>query len=79
MIPRQPEHEPVTRDRILRVQLVLAGIIDRRDAATAVRLKPIWDRLESELAAFDDNDIRTRARRLLAAHGAKHSPQPAGH
>jgi hypothetical protein len=63
------QQQTITRERILRAQLVLADIISRRDAATVVRLKPLWDRFEAELAAFDDNDIRARARRLIADHG----------
>lgn len=77
MIQRRPPG-PVTRDELIGAQLMLAGIIDRGDASIAVRYRPLWDRLESELARFDDNDIRARARRLLEAHGKTNCPQPAG-
>lgn len=58
--------ELITRERIERVQLVLAEIISRRDSETARNLKSIWDRLEAELARFDEGEIlQARARRLL--------------
>ncbi|WP_441252095.1 hypothetical protein AB8A28_09170 [Tardiphaga sp. 71_E8_N1_1] len=60
--------KPITRERIERAQLALAGIISRRDNETARRLKPLWDRFEAELASFDEvESLRAKAERLLAS------------
>lgn len=58
--------QPVTRARVEHALDLLAGIIAGFSAEDAARVAPIYERLERELAAMD-NDVQTRARARLIA------------
>lgn len=62
-MPLIPGH--ITRERVENALNILARVIARRSAEDAARAAPIYDRLERELEAMD-NDIQARARARLA-------------
>ena len=56
---------PITRERVENALNILADVIARRSPEDAARAAPIYDRLERELKAME-NDIQARARARLA-------------
>lgn len=57
---------PMTRDRVENALNILARVIAERGPEDAARAAPIYDRLERELEAME-NDIQSRVRARLAA------------
>lgn len=70
--PAERLGEPVTRERILRALLVMAGIVS---SPGGEKYLAIYQRLETELAAYDRaEDTLSRARELVRRHA---NPRPA--
>lgn len=61
---------PMTRERVENALNVLAGVIAQSSPEDVVKMAPIYERLERELEAMQ-NDVRSRALARLAACEAR--------
>ena len=71
-----PTAEPMTAERIERALLALAVIIASRSEKDAGTLAPIYDRLERELAAYQERrDVVSRAHQRIERYRKFATPQ----